>query len=451
MKKLTVIIATLTASLSIYGQELNSAYFMDGYKYSHRLNPAFAPTRSYFSLPAIGGVSISTRSNLGQGNFFFPYENGLTTFMSSNVSSEEFLSGLKETNYLGADMSLNLFSIGVWGKKGFTSAELTIKAGMSATLPYEFFNFVKDPGTQGYYDIQDFNLGATGYAELSIGHAHAINDNISVGGKLKFLTGIANVDLQLQSVQVTTGEEAWSLKSSGAYYYTVPETSEGVSSVVSSLNYGFAVDLGVEYKFDGLLKGLNLSFAVSDLGFINWKNNTLYAANNVDIWEFAGFDEISFDDESENDIGTQFNALIDELGELELFQDAVSSKKSSFLDFCLRLGAEYELPLPLDLSVGFLYTCNPGSFYTLHEGRFFLNLNPLKFINLSVNYAASNLGSSVGGIINFDLPGFGLFIGSDSIVWRYRSISNIPIPYGKLNFNLNFGITFNIGPRRTLN
>ena len=447
MRILTFIIA-LTTSLSIYAQEFSSAYFLDGYKYSHRLNPAFAPTRSYFSLPGLGGLSVSTQSNMSQGNFFYANGNGLTTFLSSNVSSEEFLSAFKKTNYLGADVSVNIFSVGIWGKNGFTSVELTAKAGLSATLPYELFDFIKNPGTQGYYDIQDVNLSSIGYAELSVGHAHAINENLNMGGKLKFLTGLANVDLQMQSIQANTSEEKWSLNSTGDLYYTLPED---ISAIASSLNYGFAVDLGAEYKFGGLLKGLNLSLALSDLGFINWTKNTLYAPYTGEIWEFSGFDEIAFDESSENHLRTQINALIDELAALEIVQDTEAAKKFSLLDYSLRFGAEYELPLPLlDLSVGFLYSYNQRSLYALHEGRFFVNLNPLRFVALSVNYAASNLGTNVGGVVNLDLPGFGLFIGSDSFIWKYRSISGIPIPYGKLNLNLHFGVTFNIGPRREL-
>ena len=451
MRILSFIIA-LTASLSLYAQELNSAYFLDGYKYSHRLNPAFAPTRSYIGLPGIGGFGIATRSNLSQDNFLFPYNNGLTTFLSSKVSSEQFLSTLRQNNYLGADISVNLFSLGFWGNKGFTSVELTVKSGLSAKIPYEFFSFIKNLGTQEYYEITDFNLNSVSYTELSIGHARAINRNLNIGGKLKLLSGIANLDLQMQDIQVTTSEDEWSLKSTGVLYYNLPEkTEEGSylnSYFNSAINYGFAVDLGMEYKFSGMLNGLNLSLAIMDLGFINWNKNTFYAYSNDNSWEFTGFDEFSFEVEAENNLNTQVDALIDGFSELDFFQDTQTTESLSFLNYYLRLGAEYKLPFLKAVSFGFLYTYKPINYYAPHEGRVSFNFSPFKLINLSVNYGVSNLGINVGGAINMDFPGIGLFIGSDSFTWRYRTIGNIPIPYGDLN--LHFGLTLNLSSRRTL-
>lgn len=120
MKKLYIALLAAALTLPAMAQEMNSAYFVDGYKYRHRLNPALAPTRSYFSLPALGGISANVRSDMGMKTFLYPYENGqLTTFMNGSVSSEEFLSQLKRNNDLNVNANLNLLSIGVWGEERF--------------------------------------------------------------------------------------------------------------------------------------------------------------------------------------------------------------------------------------------------------------------------------------------------------------------------------------------
>ena len=49
MKKLHIALLAAAICLPAAAQDLNSAYFLDGYKYRHRLNPALAPSRSYFS------------------------------------------------------------------------------------------------------------------------------------------------------------------------------------------------------------------------------------------------------------------------------------------------------------------------------------------------------------------------------------------------------------------
>ena len=64
MKKLTVIVFTVLVSvMSAYAQHnLRSAYFLDGYTYKHKLNPAFGGERGYFAIPALGHLSLGVES-----------------------------------------------------------------------------------------------------------------------------------------------------------------------------------------------------------------------------------------------------------------------------------------------------------------------------------------------------------------------------------------------------
>ena len=47
MRKIILSLAISVLAIPAVAQNFNSAYFLDGYKYRHRLNPAFAATRSY--------------------------------------------------------------------------------------------------------------------------------------------------------------------------------------------------------------------------------------------------------------------------------------------------------------------------------------------------------------------------------------------------------------------
>lgn len=57
MKKIHIILgimAVLAASASAYAQQnLRSGYFLDGYTYRYKFNPAFQGERGYIALPAI--------------------------------------------------------------------------------------------------------------------------------------------------------------------------------------------------------------------------------------------------------------------------------------------------------------------------------------------------------------------------------------------------------------
>ena len=46
-------------------QSLNSAYFTDGYKYRHTMNPAFGNDQGYVAIPALGNINVRTQGNFG--------------------------------------------------------------------------------------------------------------------------------------------------------------------------------------------------------------------------------------------------------------------------------------------------------------------------------------------------------------------------------------------------
>ena len=178
------------------------------------------------------------------------------------------------------------------------------------------------------------------------------------------------------------------------------------------------------------------------------------ASTSENSWEFAGFDDISFDAGDENSIGNQFESLgQDMLGLIKMNRDQ-SEGYTEMLSCTVNLAAEYEMPFYRKMSVGFLYSSRIAGQYTKNEGRFFFNLSPARWFGLSASYGASEYGSSLGAIVNFDLPGIGLFVGSDYVFWDVTkpidALGGISLPYKKMNVNLNFGLTFNISRYRTL-
>lgn len=482
MKKLYIIMLAAILCIPAAAQNFNSAYFLDGYKYRHRLNPAFASTRSYFGLPAISGTSISVQSNLGMSTFLYPYNGQLTTFMNGSVNADEFLGKLNKNNTLGVDLSTNILSIGAWGKKGFTTVELGIRSSTSLNLPKDLFEFMKNAGAKSSYDISNLGVRSRNYLELAVGHSHQVTKHLNIGAKVKFLLGIASVNARIDQMNITMNENEWSIKANGNLAASVPglviptKAESGaeitspsmadeldfsnigfgdmdVNSILSGVGYGAAIDLGAEYRFGGILKGLNVSAAILDLGFISW-GNTLNATTGENGWSFSGFDNISFEEGSDNSIGKQFEAMGDDLANMIVFRKDQSTKGSTEMLSCtVNLAAEYELPFYRKLSAGFLFSSRIAGPYSKNEGRFFANLSPAKWFGLSASYGISNFGSSMGAIINFDLPGLGLFVGTDYVFWNVTPPLEgigIGLPYNKLNLNLNFGLTFNLSRYRTL-
>ena len=229
---------------------------------------------------------------------------------------------------------------------------------------------------------------------------------------------------------------------------------EMFSSLFSGLGYGAALDLGATYEFDsGLLKGLNLSAAILDLGFISW-GNTVSAVTSPDPWVFDGFEDLSLDSDAGNSLNDEINSLTDNLTDMLKFEKQSQGKgKANMLACTINIGAEYEMPFYRKLSVGFLSSTRIQGPYSHSEGRFSLNVEPTKWFGFSTSYGISTYGSTWGAIVNFSFPGIGLFIGTDSIPTQLTAPIKglgIGIPCNNLNFNLNFGLTFNLSKVRHL-
>lgn len=485
MKK--TILATLTlilaaAAASAQPTSLTSAYFMEGYNGRSSLNPAFAAERSWFSLPMIPAMGMSSRSNMGVSTFLYPSGNGLTTFMNSSVSPEEFLGKLRKTNRINGSADINLLSLGIWGRRAYFTFGIRNRTDASARIPYSIFDFMKNAGKSRQYDITNLSASVMNYTEVSFGWTRQIADKVNAGARLKLLLGHGNADMRIDKMHIRMTEDRWSINSEGSMtaspgsileVRTREETGTECNSpedrdVIDDIDfsndfkpgdlsggYGAAIDLGAEVE---LLPGLKLSLAVNDLGVMYWKH-TVEASTGDKAWTFDGFDNFSFDEDKDNSLSEQFNALGDDLAELAKFhRTAADAVKGDMLAVTLHAGAEYVMPFYSGLTAGVLGTARINGSLSWAEGRFYANLKPCRWFSLGVNCSVSPFGPAMGAALGFHAAGFNMFIGADSISFKYANAtdSGIPYPYGRLNTGFNFGISFNVGrrhdtaPRKTL-
>lgn len=461
-KALFTILICMTAVLA-EAQSFRSAYFLEGVSTRHRMNPAFIGERNYISIPGLGNINAGIQSNVGLTDFIYKYDDpagkyDLTTFMSSTVGREEFLNKLYNHNRFLLNSEVTVFGTGFYNLGGYTTMELVMRSGMQTSLPYVLFDFMKtgmDQPEETRYQIHNIRSTAQTYAEFALGHAHRLNEKLTVGAKLKFLLAGAYADARINQLDLTMSEDRWEVMARGTLLasmkggaYKTEADSKGRQIKGFDVDHpgangwGLAADWGLNWQ---LTPDLSLSGALTDLGFISW-NRMMKGSTLNDVYYFDGFDHIEVDDDhpdGSGDLEDQLDDLGDDLGDLAKFYDQGNTgKRYKMIAANLNLGAEYRMPFDKALSAGFLWSSSFREIQNWHEGRIYAGWSPSHWLDLSVNYGISSLASSLGWILNFHPKGINFFIGSDQMLLKVNSQG---IPLNKLNAGIFTGLNVTFG------
>lgn len=463
IKKSMTAAAMLLMSVWAFSQSSSSAYFVEGYSQRYQLNPAFAPDRSaYIAFPILANIQADAKSSVGLSNFIYnstSHPGMLTTFMSPDIDSKAFLNALPDAAQLNVGLNLDLLSFGFGGQRGFTTVNLKLRNSDGVALPKDLFGFMKASMSNGKYMINDINVNSSTYAEFSITHSHKITDNITVGMGLKLLEGLAYANLNIDEIDAQIGEDEWKAKTNGNLLVSVPgakfktkavegtdrEQFEGFDGFSFSIpmNLGFAVDLGVEYDLKGLVDGLKLSAAITDLGAIKWSNVYSYATDNTEYVTFSGFND--YDITSDDGANESMDKMKDDFQDMiRLYSKSKGGQENVMLNATLRAGAEYALPFAKWLSFGELLTYRTGV-YAYKESRTSLCLSPCKWIDLTGNVAMTSMGNSMGFMLNLHPNGFNLFLAVDHLKAK---LNPQMIPMEDFGVNVNLGLNFVFGDKR---
>lgn len=462
-KSLRYMAAALTMAAAILptsAQELRTSYFMETSNFRHQMNPALLDS-PYFGM-FFSNINIGMTGNIGAKQFIFD-TNGLpgytgnyryTTFMDPNVDAKTFLNKLHDKNRFDLYLNYNLFSVGfkAWG--GVNLLELNLRSNTNLTLPKGLFEFAKTAGEKEHYEFGGLGMRTQNYMELALGHSRDINKQWRVGGKLKFLIGAAYADFTADNVTLDMTEDAWRIQSNAQVKASLlksdvihedpsKNSADGRPRVKELDNFGFslpgfgmALDLGVTYK---PIENLTLSAAITDLGFISWKN-THHASSQGD-YTFDGFNNIYIgsDKDQTEDIDDQFDQIGDDLEEMFSVYDDGTKTATQALAATLNVGAEYKLPAYDKLKFGFLYTSRIHGKYTWHQGMLNVGVRPVKWFECNVNGAVTSTGVTAGGMLSLKAPHFNFYIAADRF---FSKMGKQGVPLNSSNGNITFGMTF---------
>ncbi len=432
-------------------QNLRTGYFLDGYTYKHKLNPAFGSDRGYFAIPVAGYTSVGIETSLALSSFLYPSGRGsLITFLDESINSEDFLKNFKPSNPLAANVDLALFSLGFNAGKSFNTLDVSLKADVRANLPGSFFAWAKE--FEGNLDLSQLSFNADSRMEIAYGHSRSIGHKLRIGFKLKFLAGIAKGDYTMDKLTLDMSGETWHVTSKGNGHLVGPgialETgSDGNITGINMptdpsditgrlMNYGFAADLGASYD---IFDWLTVSASVRDLGFIKW-NDVYFLGSDQERLDYEGMGA-----EGGMNLLQDFESIGEEL--LNFISPKMRSKEETFTDklsLTSHIGVEARIPSYQNLSFGLLGTYRFDGPYSWWETRASINFAPFRWFSITGNYAHSTYGGSYGAALNFHPGSINLFVGVDS----FKPLLNMTpqyIPIDSLNTNIALGLNIAFG------
>lgn len=421
IKRIAIIALTLLALPTLlHAQDgLNTSYFLSNLPQRFRLNPAYQPEyKAFVGLPALSGISVNYLNSS-----FTPETILQKRGDSVYMNIDKLYNGLQKTNFLMVNNENSILTIGFKANNWYTTIDITQKNDILFRYNKDIFTFLK----YGNADHPDMDFGKLGlnlnsYLELAVGLSKKVNDKLTVGGRLKYLTGLANLQMTDSDLAIRTQSDgSLLLHSRQNIRLTAPVNIRSkidgkpfppndfidwnefdlntdnikIADILNLKNPGFAIDLGGEYK---LSDKLHLFASVTDIGLIMWRNKDFtYNFHQDAEYEWKGADISGAINGDTDAFEKAFDKLTDDLKSTFSLQN----KNSSYLTLLnpkIYLGATYRLHRMLDVSglfrATFMHNLFLPSFTAAVNARFIRNLSA------SVSYTATrgnylNLGAGL--------------------------------------------------------
>lgn len=445
------------ATQFVSAQELTTGYFNEGYLFRHEMNPAYANERNYVSIPALGGLNISMRGNLGVKDVLYNRNGRTVTFMNNAVSAQEFLGNIHDKNRFGVDSRIQLLGGGFKAFGGYNTIGLSVRQHSTVIIPGELFRLAKEGPANQTYDISDLKAHADAYLELAFGHSRQLTDQLRVGGKLKVLLGGANVDATFHTAQLELAEDGYK----GIVDAEVQASVKGLSYITETemrgpdkdhphtyvndvdvdgpgLNgFGLALDLGAEYRLN---EDWAFNASVLDLGFIAWSNNLLASTNGLRTVNTNDY-IFNVDDDATNSFDNELDNLSEGLATLYELQDmGDQGGRTRMLGATVHVGAEYTFPLYRNLTFGLMNTTRLMGSYSWTDFRLSANVAPIKVLSATASLSEGTNGLGFGWMLNVHPKGFNFFLGMDHLFGKLAK-QGIPLAH-QADLSLGFNVMF---------
>ncbi|MFA6884697.1 MAG: DUF5723 family protein, partial [Paludibacteraceae bacterium] len=219
---------------SSFGQEASTLYFMDKNPLRHNLNPAFQPAcKFYIGMPLVSSINFNVGNNCLSFEDVFQGktingEKQTVSFLSKNANNgiDGFLDALHNDLRIYSDYNIGLINFGFKVKRSYITFSLSNKSDVQAIIPKAIPEVLLkgngDIDATKSFKIEDLSVNASLYSEAAVGYSYIINDKLTLGGKLKFLYGHANLRTDFKDMSLTINKDEWKITGDGAVELSAP-------------------------------------------------------------------------------------------------------------------------------------------------------------------------------------------------------------------------------------
>ena len=452
--------ATAQTSLSLYHMEVVPQ--------SSMLNPARAPRCNVFVGMPSANISLRGETNIKLSQMFQKVDGQWKFLTENDFDYTDINRRLKKGARANTQMNIGLINVGWRQAENYWSVNWNFRISSGASMPKAFITMLDKglpDGTRLDFSRMRFNM--ISYHELSLGYTRALDEQLTIGGRLKYLSGVFGAKTKFSKFDVTTGRDQWAFDVDGEAYLSFPlkmnpdkngaiavdsiESKEMSAleivgrTLIGFHNPGAAIDLGAEYKID---ENFKVSASVTDLGFIIWSKdaNKLSAKNQ---YEYNGFE-------------VEFNDFFDGINLSDRFSDVVDSVKNAFSSHTttktfatgvhpnIYLGGEFT-PYQF-MSVGLVSRTTFWGNGVTQNFNLTLNMKPYSFVSVMSGYTVDIKGCITGDFgfsINMGPLQYYLMLDGLPLVQRRMTFEGekIVMPYNLCDMSVNTGFNIIIGAK----
>lgn len=455
-------------SARISAQPSLSLYYMESIPQSSALNPARAPRCNVFVGLHGTNISMRTESNIKMSQLFQKSGGEWHFLTEREFDYKKINRRFKHGARVNEQLSIGLINFG-WRKgDSYLSFDLNTRLEAGATLPSALFKMLDNGAPDGSrLNFKSLRVCSQAYHELAFGYTLQYDKQLSVGARIKYLSGIAAVRSKIKKFDVTTGRDAWNFNVNGKVDMSLPvqinpkddgtvaldsiEMKDLATGIIIARalpgfhNPGVAADIGAEYKIDERFK---VSASITDLGMIVWTKDV----NNIkskNSYEFKGFD-VEFNDFFDGiKIDDKFSVIRDTL------KDKFAARASSKMFVTgtrpnVYIGGEYT-PFRF-MTVGVVSRTTFWLHNMTQNFNFTLNMKPFTYVSVMNGFnidlkgcLTADFGFSVNmGVVQYYFMANGL-----PIFYRHLTIdeTRTVVPYNLCDLGISTGFNIIIGAK----